>query len=90
MNYITNIFLRTYYKIKNKNEITVKLNFQMMDFSAPDIIIYQIFSLSLFLPKTIHDKFSITTNKSLATASFPNALFRRIGFWKNPLRILLL
>ena len=42
-----------------------------MGFSAVDIIIYQIFSLTLFLPKTVHDKFRFTTN-NLATVSFPN------------------
>ena len=44
----------------------------MMDFSAADIIIYQIFSLISFLPKTVHGKLSFNTNKNLANASFPN------------------
>ena len=58
--------------MKKKNEITLKSNFELLGFSAVDIIIYQIFSLTLFLPKTVHDKFSSTTNKNLATALFPN------------------
>jgi len=43
-----------------------------MGFSAADIIRYQIFSLVLFLPKTVYDKFSSTTNKNLATVPFSN------------------
>ena len=45
-----------------------------MGFSVANIIIYQIFSLILFLPKTVNDKFSFTTNKNLANASFSNCI----------------
>ena len=77
MNYVKNIFLHTYYNIENKNEITGKINFEMIGFSSSDIIIiyYHVvtkyLAKSLFLPKTVYDKFYFTTSKNLANASFP-------------------
>jgi len=57
--------------MKIKMELQKKLNSEMMGFSAADIMIYKIFSLILFLPKTVRDNLSFTTNKDLANASFP-------------------